>query len=300
MFAYEVASPAIFWSFELTWKLFVTCCTAVFTVSILSGLVKGNLTNITNAGVIKFGNFENNKFYYWDLPSFMVIGIIGGILGSFFCWVNFELSVRRKKYLTTNFKKSLDTLLIVFFTGTLMYFAPFILKDECNPVPKDETGGSTFNDEELQRYLCPEFAEDGKTKLFSPLASLLFNPLGSVFRLLMDPVIILSYGSLFLYFAIWYPWTLLSYGTNIPAGLFVSGILIGCTFGRIIGEFVKFNIASDPTSISTSSYAVVGAAAILSGYARHTFSLAIIMMESTQSIELFVPVTMAIFIDILS
>lgn len=41
---------------------------------------------------------------------------------------------------------------------------------------------------------------------------------------------------------------------------------------------------------------MVGAASILSGYARHTFSLGIIMMESTNNINLFIPVVFAILI----
>ena len=87
--------------------------------------------------------------------------------------------------------------------------------------------------------------------------------------------------------------TIFCYGTNIPAGLFVSGILIGCGYGRLFGLFVSEYITSD---VKPSSYAVVGAASILAGYARHTFSLAIIMMESTENIDLFIPIVFAIMV----
>jgi len=83
------------------------------------------------------------------------------------------------------------------------------------------------------------------------------------------------------------------YGTNVPAGLFVSGILIGCGYGRLFSVFVKDYIDSE---VHPSAYAVVGAASILAGYARHTFSLAIIMMESTNTINLFIPITFAVLI----
>ena len=138
----------------------------------------------------------------------------------------------------------------------------------------------------FQRYLCPEGT-------YSPLASALFNPLGSVFKIFMNGETEFDFKSLGIYLAIWYPMTIFSYGTNIPAGLFVSGILIGCSYGRLFGLFVKTYIVSD---IKPSSYAVVGAASILSGYARHTFSLAIIMMESTENIDLFIPVIFAILV----
>lgn len=109
----------------------------------------------------------------------------------------------------------------------------------------------------------------------------------------MNPETTFTFASLGIYLAIWYPLTIFSYGTNIPAGLFVSGILIGCSYGRLFGLFVEDYVVSD---IKASSYAVVGAASILSGYARHTFSLAIIMMESTENIDLFIPIVFAILI----
>ena len=109
----------------------------------------------------------------------------------------------------------------------------------------------------------------------------------------MSDLFTISYASLGIYLAIWYPMTIFCYGTNVPAGLFVSGILIGCGYGRLFALFVKDYIDSE---VHPSAYAVVGAASILSGYARHTFSLAIIMMESTNTINLFIPVTFAVMI----
>ena len=48
--------------------------------------------------------------------------------------------------------------------------------------------------------------------------------------------------------------------------------------------------------VHLGSYALIGACAILSGYARHTFSLSVIMMECTEQINMFIPVTWAILI----
>lgn len=62
MFAYEICHPTVFWSFELTWKLFFTSCVSCFFVNILQSLVEGNAWDITNAGVIKFGSFVNDSY----------------------------------------------------------------------------------------------------------------------------------------------------------------------------------------------------------------------------------------------
>jgi H+/Cl- antiporter ClcA len=62
MFAYEICNPTVFWSFELTWKLFFTSCIACFFVNILQSLVEGNAWDITNAGVIKFASFVDDSY----------------------------------------------------------------------------------------------------------------------------------------------------------------------------------------------------------------------------------------------
>jgi CBS domain-containing protein len=221
------------------------------------------------------------------------MGVFGGLLGALFCSVNYFMGKWRKNNLKTNLHKYLETMFYVSLTAVLMYWAPMIVKDECVDIPelpKDHTDPNYENilslQSKFQPYLCP-------AGTYSPLATALFNPLGSVFKVLMSDIFTISYASLGIYLIIWYPMTIFCYGTNVPAGLFVSGILIGCGYGRLFALFVKEYIDSE---VLPSAYAVVGAAAILSGYARHTFSLAIIMMESTNTINLFIPITFAVMI----
>jgi hypothetical protein len=141
------------------------------------------------------------------------------------------MSKWRKKVLNNDTKKFFETMFYVVLTGTLMYFSPLIVNN-CVEA-KDPTPGKAQDDfnqlkDKFNRYLCP----DG---YYSPLATILFNPLGSVFKVLMNEDYVFSYPDLAIYLAIWYPMTIFCYGTNIPAGLFVSGILIGCSYGRLIG-----------------------------------------------------------------
>jgi H+/Cl- antiporter ClcA len=42
---------------------------------------------------------------------------------------------------------------------------------------------------------------------------------------------------------------------------------------------------------------IVGAAAVLAGYTRQTYSIAVIMLETTQSINLFLPILIAILVS---
>ena len=105
---------------------------------------------------------------------------------------------------------------------------------------------------------------------------------------------VFNYESLIIYFIIWYFFTIVTYGTAVPAGIFLPGILIGCALGRMLGLFIDTYIYQE---IHPSTYAIVGAAAILGGYTRLSFSLAVIMLETTENVNLFLPVIFALFLS---
>jgi chloride channel 7 len=123
--------------------------------------------------------------------------------------------------------------------------------------------------------------------MYNPMATLLFNPEGAVIKTFLSKKAVFSYEVLVLFFVCWYVFTCLTYGTFIPAGLFLPGILIGCALGRIMGLFIENYIITD---IHPSTYSIIGAAAVLAGYSRLSFSLAIIMLETTENVNLFLPI----------
>jgi chloride channel 7 len=78
-----------------------------------------------------------------------------------------------------------------------------------------------------------------------------------------------------------------TYGTAIPAGLFLPGILIGCGYGILFAQLVStLNI---DFAFNPETYAVMGATGVLAGYSRLTFSLTVLMMETAENINLFMP-----------
>ena len=46
-----------------------------------------------------------------------------------------------------------------------------------------------------------------------------------------------------------------------------------------------------------ATYATIGAASVLAGYSRLSFSLAVIMLETTENVNLFLPIIFALFIS---
>ena len=70
-------------------------------------------------------------------------------------------------------------------------------------------------------------------------------------------------------------------GTAAPCGIFMPCILIGCAIGHIYGIILHEWLFPGNTDIHPQSYAIIGAAALLSGSTRMTYSLAVIMLETT-------------------
>lgn len=94
----------------------------------------------------------------------------------------------------------------------------------------------------------------------------------------------------------WYIQMTITYGTNVPAGLFLPGMIVGSALGEIMARTLKDNTRygageSEEIYLNTRKHFVVlGCCAVLAGYTRMTYSLAVIMMETSQSLSLFIPI----------
>ena len=140
---------------------------------------------------------------------------------------------------------------------------------------------------ESLEYTCSE-------GYYSPLATLLLNPEGSTIKALLNQKAVFEYNPLLLHFLIWYLMTIVTYGTAVPAGLFLPGILVGCSLGRMLGLFIESEVGG---KIEMATYATIGAASVLAGYSRLSFSLAVIMLETTENVNLFLPIVFTLFIS---
>ena len=100
-----------------------------------------------------------------------------------------------------------------------------------------------------------------------------------------------------IYLGLWYTFTILTYGIWVPAGIFLPGMLIGCSLGLLYLEFLLLGLGMSLLRVGGQSYLVIGASAVLSSYTRLTYSLAVIMMETTQAINLFLTILLSIMVS---
>ena len=67
----------------------------------------------------------------------------------------------------------------------------------------------------------------------------------------------------------------------MPSGLFLPGILIGCAVGVIYLNFILYVCNANVAKVGGQSFIIIGASAMLASYTRLTYSLAVIMLETS-------------------
>jgi chloride channel 7 len=103
-----------------------------------------------------------------------------------------------------------------------------------------------------------------------------------------------SVSNLLVSFALVFVLTIFTFGSAIPAGLFIPNILAGACLGRAIGEL--FREANPALDVHPGVYALVGSAGMLSGFSRMTISLTMIMLEITANMHLILPIMLSVFV----
>ena len=131
LFAYEISRPSTFWSFGLMWKTFFCSSISTFVLNILSSIRLHKDVFIVNAGLIKFGQYDENPYKLHDFPFFILLGIMGGLLGALFIYLNSTINRYRKLYLKTGWEKVIEVVVLVAVTSTFVYYAPMILRNDC-------------------------------------------------------------------------------------------------------------------------------------------------------------------------
>lgn len=107
LFAYELSKPSTFWTFSMMWRSFFTAAVSTYSLSLLDHIWEHGWNDMTlsAAGTLKFGELQQAEVLVTDIHGPIVLGILGGLLGSLFINVNTRCSVCRKKYVTTTTKK---------------------------------------------------------------------------------------------------------------------------------------------------------------------------------------------------
>ena len=127
------------------------------------------------------------------------------------------------------------------------------------------------------------------------MASLIFSSQGDIIRAIIisyyptdenEVTLSLTTGNLLVFFGLWYTFTLFTPGVWIPSGVLLPGMTVGCIVGAL---YNNLNILVMNETSFTVAPILIGASAMLSGQLQLTYSLVVIMMETFDSFDLFIP-----------
>ena len=293
LFAYEMSKPNTFWRFSMIWKVFFACSVANLTLAILTSLYSNEFQG-WNVSVLKFGDVVDNYkgTDYWILvPSSLFIGVLGGLYGPLFININFRINAWRKNNIKSKGAKVIEAGFFCFLSASIFYFVPYIMND-CKEQGKND------GEKIRQEAWCPQ-SDDETIINYNPLATIMWSSEGEIIRNLMRQNFDITIPKLAVFALVWQILTAITYGVNVPAGLFLPGMVIGSATGELLARCMhEFHwIDEGMYGDVRKHFVVLGCSSFLAGYTRMTYSLAVIMMETSQSISIFIPIIFTIIVS---
>uniref|UniRef100_A0AC35U3Q3 Chloride channel protein n=1 Tax=Rhabditophanes sp. KR3021 TaxID=114890 RepID=A0AC35U3Q3_9BILA len=279
---FSLEEGASFWNQGLTWRMVFGAMISSFTVNFALSIFYGQDGSLSWQGLANFGVFKDNTYNIWEIPFFLIIAVIGGLLGALFNYLNIQLTKFRNRYCNSKFQRLFECLIVAGASAFLGFVTLFVV-DDCQPI------GINPDLTEVTKLWCPK----GK---YSAVANLFFStPEENVKRLFHAPLNSFHPTTLLIFSIEYYILTLWTYGLSVSSGIFIPCLLTGAAWGRLFGIGVE-RLFPNVTGIDPGKYALAGAAAMLGGVVRMTISLTAIIVEATRDITFGLPIMLVLMI----
>jgi chloride channel 7 len=254
---------------------------STFTLNFVLSIYHGVPGQLSNGGLINFDKFEDMSYRAEEIPVYVLMGILGGLFGALFNHINYKLTLFRKRNVKRRCLKFLEAILVAMSSAMCAFFLIYFDKN-CQNI------GTDANAYPLQMY-----CNDGQS---SSMATLWFqSPEASVRSLFHDPFGTYEPMTLLLFFIAYFLLACWTYGTSVPSGLFIPGLVIGAAWGRMTAIIIK-TIFRTTDWVNPGKFALIGAAAQLGGIVRMTLSLTVILIEATGNISLGLPLMIVLMV----
>ncbi|KAK0212563.1 chloride channel [Desarmillaria ectypa] len=271
---FSLEEVSYFFPPKVMWRSFFCAMIAAITLKMLDPFGTGKL--------VLFQVTYDRDWHAYELFPFVLLGVFGGIYGAYFSKLNYRWSrhVRNGTWLKTH--PVAEVLLVTLLTTVLCFLNPYTHMGGTelvyNLFAECRTGSGNSHE-----GLC--VIDPGSFKHIWPVVRAI-------------AVALVVRGAL----------TIITFGVTVPAGIFIPSLGVGACAGRILGIFMQWLQITYPDApifkpckgdldcIVPGLYAMVGAAASLSGVTRTTVSLAVIMFELTDTLTYAVPVMLAVLV----
>jgi chloride channel 7 len=297
LFALEEVTS--WWRSQLMWRVFFTSAIVAVVVRTAMGWCKSG----------KCGHFGSGGFIIWDVSDgqedysfeellpMAIIGVIGGLLGALFNQLTRYITLWRRNYLHKkgNRTKIIEVCLVSILTSVISFGLPLFRK--CSPCPESDPSSGIECPRPPGMYGNYVNFYCSNDKEYNDLATIFFNTQDDAIRNLFSAKTIHEFSaqSLLTFLVMFYTLAVVTFGTAVPAGQFIPGIMIGSTYGRLVGMFVVSFYKK--LNIEEGTYALLGAASFLGGSMRMTVSLCVIMVEITNNLKLLPLIMLVLLIS---
>ncbi|KIJ18677.1 hypothetical protein PAXINDRAFT_70564 [Paxillus involutus ATCC 200175] len=259
---------------KVMWKSFFCAMIAAITLKFLDPFGTGKL--------VLFQVTYDKDWHAYELILFVLLGALGGIYGAYFSKLNYRWSRDVRNGTRLKSHPVIEVILVTLATAILCFLNPYarmggtelvyILFSECRTVDTYSHSG-----------LC--VLDPGNLEHVWPVVQTIL-------------VAMMMKGAL----------TVITFGIKLPAGIFIPTLGVGACAGRVVGIAVQhlhwrypqstvFAVCEgDMDCVIPGLYAMVGAAAALSGVTRTTVSLAVIMFELTDTLTYVLPVMLSVLV----
>ncbi|RIA80878.1 chloride channel [Glomus cerebriforme] len=257
-----------------------TLCRSFFCAIVAAVSLK--LINPFGTGkIVMFQVFYNKDWHVFEIVNFLILGVIGGLIGALLCKSIFLYTkyIRNRTWLKQ--WPVVEVMIVVTITAAVNFWNKYTRMSNTDLVFGLFSECTVENEHDGLCVNSPEGMYE------------IFNLLG------------LALISKFLTCVI-------TFGIRTPAGIFIPTLLIGACFGRMLGIAMQYltmtypnfpifstvcNQNEDRNCVIPGVYAIVGAAASLAGVTRMTVSLTVIMFELTGALTYVLPIMTAIMIS---
>ncbi|KOS21559.1 putative chloride channel protein [Escovopsis weberi] len=256
---FSLEEMASYFPLKTLWRSYFCALVATAVLSAMNPFRTGQL--------VMFQVQYDRSWHFFEIIPYVVLGVFGGLYGAFVIKWNLRAQTFRKKFLARH--AVLEATVLAAATALVAYPNAFLRIDMTESMKilfLECEGGEDYNG------LCEPERRSWN------VASLVFATALRIFLVIV------------------------SYGCKVPAGIFVPSMAVGATFGRAVGIVVQAVHEANPGSvffsackpdepcITPGTYALLGAAAALSGIMHLTVCVVVIMIELTGALTYILPV----------
>ncbi|KAK4055889.1 chloride channel [Microbotryomycetes sp. JL221] len=244
-----------------------------FVCAVVAAITLQYIDPLNTGRLVLFQAKSSQVWRGFELIPFILLGFFGGLWGTWFTKLNEEWEKLRR---TSSLKHQpvLEVAGLALFTAIVSYLLLFMR------IPSRDLVQNLFQS-------CSEYDQYSLCDSSKSTVNFVF-------------LIVTAFAKTLL--------TAITFGSSIPAGIFLPSLTIGACVGRAVGIIMDLLQKSFPTTwlfvncpvdgrcISPPVYAVIGAASALAGVTRMTVSLVVIMFELTGAIDLVLQIMLAVMV----